>query len=124
MIGYVTIGTRDMEKACAFYDALLAEIGAKQLFGMDRIKFYGTGPGAPMLAVCIPYDEGTPSPGNGTMIAIPAAGLEAITRLYDKALELGATDEGAPGERIPGVFTGAYVRDLDGNKLCFFEMKG
>ena len=55
MVGYVTIGTSDMERACAFYDALLAEVGAKQLFGMDRIKFYGSGEGA-MLAVCTPYD--------------------------------------------------------------------
>ena len=46
MIAYTTIGTRDMDKACAFYDALLSEIGCKQLFGMDRIKFYG--PGEPM----------------------------------------------------------------------------
>ena len=43
--------------------------------------------------------------------------------LGTSALELGATDEGAPGERIPKVFYGAYVRDLDGNKLCFMEMK-
>lgn len=123
MIGYVTIGTQDMAKACAFYDALLAEVGAKQLFGMDRIKFYGTAPNAPMLALCIPYDEQAQHPGNGTMVAIPAQGIEQITRLYEKALELGATDEGKPGERVPGVFTAAYVRDLDGNKLCFFEMK-
>lgn len=123
MIGYVTIGTRSMEKACAFYDALLGEVGGKQLFGMDRIKFYGTAPNAPMLAVCVPYDEGDQQPGNGVMVAIPAQGIEGITRLYEKALELGGTDEGAPGERIPGMFTGAYVRDLDGNKLCFYEMK-
>lgn len=123
MIGYVTIGTKDMAKACAFYDALLAEVGGKQLFGMDRIKFYGTAPNAPMLALCIPYDEEAQHPGNGTMVAIPAKGIEQITKLYEKALELGATDEGEPGERVPGVFTGAYVRDLDGNKLCFFEMK-
>jgi len=123
MIGYVTLGTSDLEKACAFYDALLAEVGGKQLFGMDRIKFYGTGPGTPMLAVCIPYDEKTPHPGNGNMVAIPANGLDQIKALHAKALELGATDEGEPGERIPGVFTGAYVRDPDGNKLCFFEMK-
>ena len=123
MLGYVTIGTADMAKATAFYDALLAEIGAKQLFGQDRIKFYGTGPGAPMLAVCVPYDQDAQAPGNGVMIAIPAAGPEAIQKLYDKAIALGATDEGAPGERIPGMFYGAYVRDLDGNKLCFYEMK-
>ena len=122
MIGYVTIGTSDMEKATAFYDALLAEIGAKQLFGMDRIKFYGTGPDSAMLAVCIPYDEKPQHPGNGTMVAIPGGSREGVDKLYKKAMELGATDEGEPGERMP-VFYGAYVRDLDGNKLCFYEMK-
>ncbi len=122
MIGYVTIGSNDLEKACAFYDALLGEIDAKQLLGMDRIKFYGTGPGSPMLAVCKPYNEQAQHCGNGNMVAIPADGPEAIKKLYDKAIELGATDEGEPGERIPGTFYGAYVRDLDGNKLCFFQM--
>ena len=122
MIGYVTIGTSDMEKATAFYDALLAEVGAKQLFGMDRIKFYGTGTDSAMLALCIPYDEKPQHPGNGTMVAIPGGSREGVDKLYKKAMELGATDEGEPGERMP-VFYGAYVRDLDGNKLCFFEMK-
>ena len=124
MIGYVTIGTSDMNKACAFYDALLADMGGKQLFGMDRIKFYGTGQDAPMLAVCIPYDEQAQHHGNGNMIAIPCSGSEQIKAMYDKAISLGATDEGEPGERIPGMFEGAYVRDLDGNKLCFFKMGG
>lgn len=124
MIGYVTIGTSDMDKACAFYDALLADMGGKQLFGMDRIKFYGTGQDAPMLAVCIPYDEQAQHCGNGNMVAIPCSGSEQIKAMYDKAISLGATDEGEPGERIPGMFEGAYVRDLDGNKLCFFKMGG
>lgn len=122
MLGYATIGTSDMQRALAFYDALLAEVGAKQLFGMDRIKFYGTGQG-PMLAVCIPFDEKPHHPGNGNMIAIPGGSREGVDKLHARAIELGATDEGAPGERIPGVFYGGYVRDPDGNKLCFFEMK-
>lgn len=122
MLGYVTIGVKDMDKAVAFYDALLGELGAKQLMGMDRIKFYGTGEGA-MLAICIPYDEKAANPGNGNMVAIPGGSREGVDKLYSKARELGATDEGEPGERIPGVFYGAYVRDPDGNKLCFFEMK-
>jgi catechol 2,3-dioxygenase-like lactoylglutathione lyase family enzyme len=122
MLGYATIGTKDMDRATGFYDALLAEIGAKQLFGMDRIKFYGTSPDAAMLAICIPYDEKEQHPGNGTMVAIPGGSREGVDKLYAKAMELGATDEGEPGERMP-VFYGGYVRDLDGNKLCFFEMK-
>lgn len=121
MIGYVTIGTRDMDRAVAFYDALLAEVGGKQLMDMDRIKFYGTGKGA-MLAICVPFDENAQSCGNGNMVAIPGGSRAGVDSLYAKARELGATDEGEPGERMP-VFYGAYVRDLDGNKLCFFDMK-
>ena len=123
MLAYTTIGTSDMDRAVAFYDALLAELGAKQLFGMDRIKFYGKSTDEPMLAVCIPYDEEPPQRGNGWMVAIPGGSREGVDKLYAKALKLGATDEGEPGERIPNVFYGAYVRDLDGNKLCFMEMK-
>jgi catechol 2,3-dioxygenase-like lactoylglutathione lyase family enzyme len=123
MLAYATLGTNDMERAVAFYDALLAEIGAKQRFGMDRIKFYGTEAGGSLLAVCIPYDEKPHEPGNGQMVAIPGGSKQGVDRLYRKALELGASDEGAPGDRIPNVFYGAYVRDLDGNKLCFMEMK-
>jgi hypothetical protein len=111
-----------MGRATAFYGALLAEIGAKQLFGMDRIKFYGTSTDKAMLAICIPYNEEPPQCGNGNMVAISGGSREGVDKLYAKAIELGATDEGPPGERLP-VFYGAYVRDLDGNKLCFFEMK-
>jgi len=123
LLAYTTIGTSDMKRALEFYDALLAEIGAKRLFGMDRIQFYGKGDGGALLAVCIPYDEKPHEAGNGQMIAIPGGGKEGVDALYQKALELGATDEGKPGDRIPNVFYGAYVRDLDGNKLCFMEMK-
>ena len=122
MLGYVTIGVKDMGRAEGFYNALLAEIGAQQLFGQDRIKFYGTGPEDSMLAVCIPYDEEEAQPGNGCMVAIPGGSREGVDKLYAKAMDLGATDEGEPGERLP-IFYGAYVRDLDGNKLCYFEMK-
>lgn len=120
MIGYVTVGVSDMQKACAFYDALFGELDGKQLFGQDRIKFYGTGPDQPMVAVCIPYDQQAAHRGNGNMLALPVK-RDDIGRIYAKALELGATDDGEPGDRNP-VFYGAYVRDPDGNKICFYEM--
>jgi len=121
MFGYVTIGVSDMAKAEEFYGGLFAEVGAKQLFGQDRIKFYGTGD-SPMIAICTPYDEKDQHCGNGNMIAIPGDGPAGVKRLYDRAIELGATCEGEPGERLP-IFYGAYVRDPDGNKLCFYQMK-
>jgi len=123
MLAYATIGTRDLQRALRFYDQLLAGIGAKRFFGTDRIQFYGTSPQGPMLAVCVPYDEKPHDPGNGQMLAIPGGSREGVDALHARALALGASDEGAPGERIPGVFYGAYVRDLDGNKLCFMDMK-
>jgi predicted lactoylglutathione lyase len=122
MLGYTTIGVNDLDRAVAFYDALLAELGATQLFGTDRIKFYGKGTDAAMLAICIPHDNQPQHPGNGTMTAIPGGSRDGVDKLYAKAIELGASDEGEPGERMP-IFYGAYVRDLDGNKLCFYEMK-
>lgn len=120
MIGYVTIGTRDMDKAKAFYSELLAPLGAKMVIDMGRIALFGTDPGQPMLGVCIPWDEKDPDPGNGTMIAFTAGSRENVDKLYAKALELGATDEGEPGERSP-TFYGGYFRDPDGNKAVFFH---
>ncbi len=121
MIGYTTIGTKNLEKALNFYDALLQLVNGKQLMGLDRIKFYGTDAGGAMLAVCIPADESDHQCGNGQMVAIPGGSPEGADALYKKAIELGATDEGAPGQRFP-FFYGGYVRDPDGNKLCFFHM--
>ncbi|MBD3648681.1 MAG: VOC family protein [Pseudomonadales bacterium] len=120
MIGYVTIGTKDMEKAKAFYSELLEPLGAKIVMDMGRIALFGTEPGQPMLGVCTPWDEKDPQPGNGTMIAFLAGSRENVDKLYAKALELGGTDEGEPGERGP-TFYGGYFRDPDGNKAVFFH---
>ena len=121
MIGYVTIGVKDMEKAKAFYAALLEDLGAKVLIDMDRIAMIGKSMQEPMLSVCIPYNEEDPHPGNGNMLAINPGSKENVDKLYKKALELGATDEGEPGQRIPDMFYGAYIRDPDGNKVAFFQ---
>ena len=120
MIGYATIGVNDMDKAKQFYCDLFADQGAKVVIDAGRIAMIGTGPGAPMVAVCEPYDKGAPQPGNGTMLAFPMETKGAADQMYQKAMLLGATDEGEPGQRVPDRFYGAYVRDPDGNKLCFY----
>lgn len=120
MIGYVTVGVSDMERAKQFYSELLAGQGASVLMDMGRIAFIGESVSKPMLAVCEPHDGGAPLPGNGTMIAIPAADKEQVDQLYHKAIGLGGRCEGQPGQRIPDRFYGAYVRDPDGNKIAFF----
>ncbi len=121
MIGYAMVGTADLDKAKAFYGALFAEMGAKPVMDVGRAVFYGVARGQPMFGVCTPFDKQPASPGNGNMIALPGGSREGVDKLYAKAISLGATDEGAPGERMPGFYAG-YFRDLDGNKLAFFHM--
>jgi len=121
MLGYVTIGVSNMEKAKAFYTDLLADFNAKVLFDGERIAFIGEAWDKALIAVCIPFDKGVPHPGNGPMLAFAAGSNENADKLYDKAISLGATDEGAPGQRLP-IFYGAYFRDPDGNKGCFYHM--
>ena len=119
MISYVTLGVSDLAAAKKFYSELLADQGAKILIDMDRISFIGKSMTTPMLAVCVPFNKEPASAGNGTMVSFAPGSKEGVDALYNKAIALGATCDGAPGERIPNVFYGAYVKDLDGNKLCF-----
>ena len=118
MIGYVTVGTNDIDRATAFYDALFAEMGVGRLMEEDGVVGYGTGMDQPMLLVMKPYDGNAATVGNGMMVALQAGTPDAVARLHAKALELGAADEGAPGPRGEGFHAG-YFRDLDGNKLNF-----
>ncbi len=119
MISYVTLGVSDLAAAKKFYSELLADQGAKILIDMDRISFIGKSMSTPMLAVCVPFNKEPASAGNGTMVSFAPGSKEGVDALYNKAIALGATCDGAPGERIPNVFYGAYVKDIDGNKLCF-----
>ncbi|MDA9230812.1 VOC family protein [Alphaproteobacteria bacterium] len=121
MLAYITLGTNDTQKARDLYGPLFEELGAKELFTTGRLYFYGTGMDKPMIALGAPYDAGTATFGNGTMAAIPVGSRENVDKIYAKALQLGFTDDGAPGERMP-TFYGAYVRDADGNKLVFCHM--
>jgi catechol 2,3-dioxygenase-like lactoylglutathione lyase family enzyme len=117
MIGYITIGTNDFDRAVAFYDALLETIGIKRLWKADAIAAWGPSREDPALCVTTPYDGEPATVGNGVMIALRVENQEAVQKLHAKAIALGGTDEGAPGPRGEGGFYGGYFRDLDGNKL-------
>ncbi|MFO1310443.1 MAG: VOC family protein [Burkholderiales bacterium] len=119
MIGYVTIGTNDLPRAAAFYDALLAELGAKRLMDYGRGYSYGVSMDKPSLGLLTPYDKKAATAGNGTMVALAADSRATVDRVYKKALELGGTDEGPAGPRGDHFYAG-YFRDLDGNKLSVF----
>ena len=123
MIGYVTLGTNKFEEAAAFYDALLGELGATRFMEMDSFIAWSSNPAAPALSIIRPADGNDACIGNGTMVALIVESTEKVDSMHAKALELGGTDEGAPGFRGDGeTFYAAYFRDLDGNKLNAFCM--
>ena len=119
MIGYVTLGTNDLPRAAAFYDSLLAEIGIQRIMDFGRGYAWGAAMDKPALAIMKPFDEKPATVGNGVMAAIVVDSRDKVDRVYRKALELGARDEGAAGPRGEGFYAG-YFRDLDGNKLNVF----
>ena len=124
MISYTTVGTNNMDAAKKFYSALLGELGAKETLNInDRFVMFGDGKG-PMFAIAKPYNGEPATVGNGVMIALAAKDPAHVKKLYEKAISLGATDEGPAGPRMDGHFSCGYVRDLDGNKLNFFCMGG
>ena len=119
MIGYVTLGTNDLQRAASFYDQLLAEIGARRMWETPRGFSWGTADDKPSLGILKPFDGNPASVGNGVMVALELASREQVERLHRKALALGAKDEGAAGFRGEDFYAG-YFRDLDGNKLSVF----
>ena len=126
MIGYATLGTNDIERSAAFYDALLAVIGAERFMEEDGYFIaWATSPDQPALSVSVPFDKKPASIGNGSMIALMMETPEQVDQFYKKAIELGGIDEGKPGfrpEEADSGFYAGYFRDLDGNKLNAFCM--
>jgi predicted lactoylglutathione lyase len=119
MIGYVTIGTNDLARASSFYDALLGEVGAKRMMENEQFVAWSVKPDQPGLGVTKPFDKKPATVGNGVMVALMVDSTAKVDALHRKALQLGGSDEGAPGPRGDGFYAG-YFRDLDGNKLNFF----
>lgn len=120
MIGYVTLGSNDLPRAWAFYDALMAEIGASRTWESPTGVAWGKKRG-PGIGVMKPFNGEPATHGNGTMVALTMASKADVDRVYAKAIALGALDEGPAGPRGEGFYAG-YFRDPDGNKLCVFVM--
>ncbi|MBT8470413.1 MAG: VOC family protein [Deltaproteobacteria bacterium] len=117
ILSHVSVGTNDMPRAVAFYDAVLPVLGCKKLmefpFGAAYGKLF------PEFWVQSPIDAKPASVGNGTHICFVAESKEAVHAFYDAAMAAGATEDGPPGPRpqySPGYY-GAFARDLDGHKI-------
>ena len=119
MLGYITLGTNNLDAASRFYDSLFAQINVKRIMAGSEEHGYivwakdhvSTG-----FSIIKPHNKQPATPGNGNMAAIAAGSAEQVNALYQKAIELGGTCEGEPGDRGNG-FYAAYFRDLDGNKI-------
>ena len=127
MIGYVTVGTNDLERAAQFYDAIAAEMGVGRMMEFPTFIAWGEMGGAPGIAATKPFNGQGASVGNGTMVAFEAKNREQVHKLHEIALAHGGSDEGDPGPRGEPdengmVFYASYFRDPDGNKLNAFLM--
>lgn len=119
MIGYVTLGTNDLQRGAAFYDKIAAELGARRVMEFESFIAWGA-KGRASVGLIKPFNGNAATVGNGAMVALAAADRGQVDRVHALALSLGAQDEGAPGLRGE-TFYGAYFRDPDGNKLAVFH---
>ena len=122
MIAYSTLGTNDMDRSIAFYDAVFGALGATREVTTPTWTRYGRGSERAKVCLTPPFDRQRATFGNGTMLAFEAPGHEAVDAFHAAALAHGGADEGAPGLREETHYV-AYVRDPDGNKLCAFAPK-
>ncbi len=118
MIGYVTVGTNDLKRAVAFFDELLAELGARRFMEEDTFVAWSVSPEEPGLAVTMPFNGEPATVGNGCMTALQVGSKEAVERVYAKALELGATCEGPVGSRMDGFYAGIFVTLMVTRSTC------
>ena len=119
MLGYITLGTNNLAKSAAFYDALAKEMGAARTMETEKFIAWGA-PGSANVFLIKPADGKAATVGNGVMAALAAKDNATVDRVYKLVMSLGGQDEGAPGDRGGG-FYAAYFRDLDGNKLNIFH---
>jgi catechol 2,3-dioxygenase-like lactoylglutathione lyase family enzyme len=120
MIGYVTLGTNDLERAAAFYDEIFGLLGAKRFMEEEQFIAWAVSPKQPAISVTKPYDGNPATVGNGVMISLVVDSKDKVAAVHAKGLALGGQDEGPVGPRGDSGFYAGYFRDLDGNKLCVF----
>ena len=123
MFSHVTLGTDDIARAVAFYDAVLAPLGLRRQesdLGKGYAGYAAAPETTPQFWVLRPIDGRPASPGNGTTVAFEARDRATVDAVHAAILAAGGRDEGGPGLRphYHADYYGAYARDLDGHKLC------
>ncbi len=118
IIHHLSVGTNKPDKAYAFYDKLLATIGAKRIADYSP-HAVGYGKLFPEFWVHPPHNGENAAVGNGWHAAFFATSQTMVNEFYKVALDAGATCDGPPGPRelYGPCYYGCFVRDLDGNKI-------
>jgi len=120
-LNYVMIGSNDVTMARAYFDAVLPLVGGKVVMEFMPHGFcYGLRGGG-RIWVTPPFNKEVATPGNGNMVGLLCENEAEVKAAHAAALSAGGTNEGEPGPRpqYGPDFYGAYVRDLDGNKMSF-----
>ena len=120
MIGFVMVGTNDLNKAINFYDILFETIDLKRTVTNKKYAGYSSKekPEDIEFYVTNPVNNENANYGNGTQISFVVNSKETVDKFYNLGIKLGGKDEGAPGIRSGDYY--CYIRDLDGNKICSF----
>ncbi|MFN8671073.1 MAG: VOC family protein [Candidatus Sericytochromatia bacterium] len=112
MIDHIGIGVKDYDKSKAFYIELLKTLGYEFLYEYGKASGFGVAPKAEFWI----SEENNVAKSH---IAFCADSREKVDAFYNKAIELGAKDNGKPGIREiyhPNYY-GAFVFDFDGNNI-------
>ena len=121
MIGFVMVGTNNLDKATKFYDTLLGTIELQRVVTNENYAGYALNkkPDDVEFYVTNPVNKEIATFGNGTQISFLVSSKDLVNNFYNTGIKLGGKDEGAPGIRSGDYY--CYVRDLDGNKICAFS---
>ena len=117
ILHHVSLGADDIERAGAFYDAVMTPLGARRIMEFPFAVAYGKQ--FPEFWIGKPLARGNAGAGNGTHVCFIAPSREAVDAFHAAGLDAGGTDEGAPGPRPvygPGYY-GCFLRDPDGHKI-------
>ena len=120
MIGFVMVGTNNLDKAINFYDKLLNTINLQRVVTNEKYAGYSLKdkPDDVEFYVTNPVNKEKATFGNGTQISFLVNSKDLVNKFYNTGIKLGGADEGAPGIRSGDYY--CYVRDLDKNKICAF----
>ncbi len=130
MLSHIMIGSNDIQRSKAFYDKVLAVLGAGEAMshvnatGQTRLFYMHNGS---TFSVTEPINGEAASVANGSTIGFACDSPEQIKALHDVAVANGGVSvEGAPGPRDSdiGVMHLCYFLDPDGHKICGIHRPG